>query len=105
MTASFSICSCPTTLTNGRDKHWPSHLSLLRPLSSVTRAIIAILYIWSETLSGFATFLYTHPVRGTLCARVTESHNQCGLEKAADIIESNLWADTTVSTRPWHCEG
>lgn len=44
---------------------WYTYLSLLSVLSSVTIAMIAILYIWSETLSGFTTFLYTQPVRGT----------------------------------------
>lgn len=37
--------------------------------------------MWSETLSGSATFLYTHPVRGTLCARATEPQNQSGCKR------------------------
>lgn len=54
-----------------------SHLSLLRLLSSVTKAITAILYIWSETLSGFSTFLYTHPVRGTLWVKTVRQSLRC----------------------------
>ena len=66
----------PTTLTGGHSDQQQSHLSLLRLLSSVTRAIIAILYMWSDTLSGLATFLYTHPVRGTRCARRTSQQGK-----------------------------
>lgn len=44
-----------------------THLSLSTVGSVMVRDIMAMRYMWSDTLSGFFTFLYTQPVRGTLC--------------------------------------
>lgn len=43
------------------------HLSLSTVGSVMVRDIMAMRYMWSDTLSGFFTFLYTQPVLGTLC--------------------------------------
>lgn len=54
-------------------KHWKvvfrsayQYLSLSTVGSVMVRDIMAMRYMWSDTLSGFFTFLYTQPVLGTL---------------------------------------
>lgn len=53
-----------------------TYLSLLTLTSCIVKAIIDILYMWSDTLSGCLTFLYTHPVLGMRCNTCTCYRNK-----------------------------
>jgi hypothetical protein len=48
-------------------------------------AIIDILYMWSETLSGCFTFLYTQPVRGTLYNDANKTLGRCNNTAVGEI--------------------
>ena len=73
-----------------------SYLSLSTVGSVMVRDIMAMRYMWSDTLSGFSTFLYTQPVRGTLCGLHQPqqmSHQRKNLPKHTPLLTRFLLFD------------